>query len=167
MSELSPLHQRLVDELKSSLEYFDRSAACLTEEDADFCPKPDMMTAAQQTAHVGLSVDWFMEGVFGPEFDMDFEGHIAAIQKFRTMGAARQKVRDSYANAIKTIEESSVADLEKRIPPGPVMGGLSRHRVVEGIVDHTAHHRGALTVYSRVRGHVPTMPYMAADPAAQ
>jgi len=28
------------------------------------------------------------------------------------------------------------------------------------MVEHTAHHRGALTVYSRVLGKVPAMPYM-------
>jgi hypothetical protein len=28
-----------------------------------------------------------------------------------------------------------------------------------GSTDHTAHHRGALTVYSRLLGKVPKMPY--------
>jgi uncharacterized damage-inducible protein DinB len=28
------------------------------------------------------------------------------------------------------------------------------------ITDHTAHHRGALTVYARLNGIVPPMPYM-------
>ena len=32
--------------------------------------------------------------------------------------------------------------------------------VVSAITDHTAHHRGALTVYARVSGLVPPMPYM-------
>jgi uncharacterized damage-inducible protein DinB len=45
-----------------------------------------------------------------------------------------------------------------------VMGGAPRYAVISAIEDHTAHHRGALTVYSRLRGHVPTMPYM--DPPA-
>ena len=31
--------------------------------------------------------------------------------------------------------------------------------VVSGIVDHTAHHRGSLAVYARLRGKVPPMPY--------
>ena len=34
--------------------------------------------------------------------------------------------------------------------------------IFSGITDHTAHHRGALTVYARVQGIVPPMPYMDA-----
>ena len=32
--------------------------------------------------------------------------------------------------------------------------------IISTITDHTAHHRGALTVYARVSGLVPPMPYM-------
>jgi uncharacterized damage-inducible protein DinB len=46
------------------------------------------------------------------------------------------------------------------LPPGPVMGGMPRMAIVGAIQDHTAHHRGALTVYSRLCGHTPAMPYM-------
>jgi uncharacterized damage-inducible protein DinB len=45
------------------------------------------------------------------------------------------------------------------------MGGVPRWSVVSAISDHTAHHRGALTVYSRLLGKVPVMPY-AEEPAA-
>ena len=30
----------------------------------------------------------------------------------------------------------------------------------QGLVDHTAHHRGALAVYARLVGKTPSMPYM-------
>ena len=46
------------------------------------------------------------------------------------------------------------------LPEGPVMGGAPRLAIVNAITDHTAHHRGTLTVYSRLRGHTPAMPYM-------
>jgi uncharacterized damage-inducible protein DinB len=39
------------------------------------------------------------------------------------------------------------------------MGGAPKRAVISGIVDHTAHHRGSLAVYARLRGKVPTMPY--------
>jgi uncharacterized damage-inducible protein DinB len=42
------------------------------------------------------------------------------------------------------------------------MGGLPRHSVVSALMDHTAHHRGALTVYARLLGKVSPMPYMDA-----
>ncbi len=39
------------------------------------------------------------------------------------------------------------------------MRGVSRTAIVVPIVDHTAHHRGALTVYVRLLGKVPKMMY--------
>ena len=39
------------------------------------------------------------------------------------------------------------------------MGGQPIGDIVWSIVEHTAHHRGALTVYSRLLGKVPIMPY--------
>ena len=41
-----------------------------------------------------------------------------------------------------------------------MMAGAPRFAVIEGIQDHTAHHRGALTVYSRLLGMTPSVPYM-------
>ena len=39
------------------------------------------------------------------------------------------------------------------------MGGVPRAAILSGITDHTAHHRGALTVYARLLGKTPPMPY--------
>jgi uncharacterized damage-inducible protein DinB len=39
------------------------------------------------------------------------------------------------------------------------MGGQPITDIVWAMVEHTAHHRGALTVYSRELGKVPVMPY--------
>jgi uncharacterized damage-inducible protein DinB len=40
------------------------------------------------------------------------------------------------------------------------MGGVPRFAITNALTDHTAHHRGALTVYARLLGLVPPMPYM-------
>ncbi len=37
---------------------------------------------------------------------------------------------------------------------------VPRFAIFSAITDHTAHHRGALTVYARLKGIVPPMPYM-------
>jgi uncharacterized damage-inducible protein DinB len=50
-------------------------------------------------------------------------------------------------------------DLARPLPPGPIMGGQPAGDVIWAMVEHTAHHRGALTVYSRLLGKVPPMPY--------
>jgi uncharacterized damage-inducible protein DinB len=52
------------------------------------------------------------------------------------------------------------AELLAALPEGPIMGGVPRMAVFGAINDHTAHHRGALTVYARLNGIVPPMPYM-------
>ena len=150
-----------VQQLQAAKEYFDRSTRCLTEEDSTFAPSEGAMTAAQQVAHVGQTVDWFMEGAFRPEgFDMDFEGMGAEIMKVESLTAAREWLDKSFAAASEKISSTSAEELAVRLPEGPIMGGQPRFTIVGAISDHTSHHRGALTVYSRLRGHTPEMPYM-------
>ena len=65
----------------------------------------------------------------------------------------------AFANAITVIGAASDEDLYSPIPDTRIMNGAPRVAVVSGIVDHTAHHRGALAVYARLLGKVPEMPY--------
>lgn len=151
----------LVDELEVTRKYFERSTRCLAEEDSVFAPAEGVMTAAQQIAHVAQTVDWFVEGAFRPEgFDTDFEAHAREIEAVTSITAARDWVDRAFANAIEVIGSKSDAEMSQPLPEGPIMGGAPRAAIVGAITDHTAHHRGALTVYSRLRGHTPAMPYM-------
>jgi uncharacterized damage-inducible protein DinB len=65
----------------------------------------------------------------------------------------------SYKNAIHFLRSRGPEDLAQPLPPGPVMGGQPISDIVWAMVEHTAHHRGVLTVYSRLLGKVPPMPY--------
>ena len=153
--------EALVNELKATKTFLDRSTACLQEEDSEFAPVEGQYTAAQHMAHIAQTIDWFMEGAFRPEgFDMDFETHIAKVLTVTSLKQAREWVDRSFENAYAILGSKSMEELGQSLPDGPVMGGAPRAAIVGGIVDHTAHHRGALTVYSRLRGHVPAMPYM-------
>ena len=153
--------EAFVQMLRDTKEWFDRSTRCLEEEDSDFAPSEGAMTAAQQVAHVAQTVDWFMEGAFRPEgFDMDFEGMGAEIMKVKSLAAAREWVERAFAAAIEKTSSQSAADLAVSLPEGMVMGGAPRFAIYGAIQDHTAHHRGALTVYSRLRGRKAAMPYM-------
>ena len=153
--------QILVQELKSSKDYFDRSTRCLTEDDSKHAPAEGSMTTAQQVAHVAQTVDWFFEGAFRPEgFDMDFEAHGKEVRGVESLAAAREWADRAFAAAIAKIESSSAEDLGVSLPEGPIMGGAPRAAIVGAIADHTAHHRGVLTVHSRLCGHTPAMPYM-------
>jgi uncharacterized damage-inducible protein DinB len=119
-----------------------------------------MMTAAHQVAHTAQTIDWFVEGASRPEgFDLDFEKHAKGVAQVASLSVARQLLEKAFANAIEFVRSRSADQLAQPLPPGPVMGGQPISDIVWSMVEHTAHHRGALTVYSRLLGKVPPMPY--------
>ncbi|HSU66296.1 MAG TPA: DinB family protein [Tepidisphaeraceae bacterium] len=148
------------NQLVASKDFFDRSTRVLEESDSNFHPKDGMMTVAQQVAHAAQTLDWFIEGATRPEgFDLDFQAHAAALAKVTSLAAARQALETAYANAIRFLRALTPEELAKPLPAGPVMGGQPLSDIVWAMVEHTAHHRGALTVYTRLLGKVPVMPY--------
>jgi uncharacterized damage-inducible protein DinB len=155
------LAQQAVAELSSAEEFFNRSTRALQESHSGFAPVPGMMTAAQHVAHAAQTVDWFMGGAFRPEgFSQDFEEQAKVVATCTSLAAARAWFEKAMASAKATLSARSDADLLTPLPPGPIMGGAPRMAIISAITDHTAHHRGALTVYARLNGIVPPMPYM-------
>ena len=155
-----PLAQQALTQLDSAQEFFNRSTRNLTEEHSGVRPAPGMMTAAQQVAHAAHTIGWFIEGTFRPEgFDTDFDTHAKIVEGYASLAAARAWFDKAVAAAKATLSTKSDAELTAPIAPGPIMGGAPRMAVLSAITDHTAHHRGALTVYARVRGIVPPNPY--------
>jgi len=147
--------------LKGTQEFFNRSTDCLEEQHSNFRPAEGMFTTAQQVAHVAQTLDWFLEGAFRPEgFDMNFEEHIQSVLAIDSLKAARQWLDRSFAAFSDKIASLSPEELNEPLPAGPVMGGAPRMVIVSACADHTAHHRGALTVYARLQGRTPAMPYM-------
>ena len=148
------------NQLVASKEFFERSTRVLDEADSGFRPQEGAMTAAQQVAHAAQTLDWFVEGVSRSEgFDLDFENLGKALAGVTSLAAARQMLDKAYANAIQFIRSRTPEDLARPLPAGPVMGGQPMSDIVWAMIEHTAHHRGALTVYSRLLGKVPPMPY--------
>ena len=153
-------HYDFANQLLASKDFFDRSTRVLEEADSAFRPKEGMMTVAQQVAHVAHTLDWFIQGASRPEgFDLDFASQAQALETVTSLAAARKALEAAYANGINFLRSRSAEDLAKPLPPGPVMGGQPISDIVWAMVEHTAHHRGALTVYSRQLGKVPPMPY--------
>ena len=147
-------------QILASQEFFERSTRVLEEADSQFRPQADMMTAAQQVAHVAQTLDWFIEGAVRPEgFDLDFASHAAALEKVTSLTAARETLKAAFGNAVAFLQTAGPEVLKRPLPAGPVMGGQPVSDIVWAMVEHTAHHRGALTVYSRQLGKVPIMPY--------
>jgi uncharacterized damage-inducible protein DinB len=67
--------------------------------------------------------------------------------------------REIHDEAVKFFGSKTEAELARPLPAGPIMGGLPMATSAGAIVEHSAHHRGALTVYSRLLGKTPLMPY--------
>jgi uncharacterized damage-inducible protein DinB len=155
------IKQGLFGQLAAMKEYFDRSTRVLEEADSTFAPKEGMFTTAQQVAHVAQTIDWFMAGAFAEGgFSMDFETMDKDVRAVTSLTAARAWIERACTAAKAGIEAHSDGDWMAALSPGPIMGGLPRFVIFGAITDHSAHHRGALTVYSRLLGKVPPMPYM-------
>jgi uncharacterized damage-inducible protein DinB len=158
---LLSLAQQAVGELSAAHEFFNRSTRNLTEAHSAYAPSPGMMTAAQQVAHAAQTIDWFVQGAFRPEgFSQDWEAQGKVVATYSSLAAARGWFEKAIANAKTVLGAKSDADLMAPLPSGPIMGGMRRMAIVGSIIDHTAHHRGALTVYARLNGVTPPMPYM-------
>jgi uncharacterized damage-inducible protein DinB len=155
-----PQHYDFANQLLASKEFFERSTGVLDEADSGFRPQEGMMTVAQHVAHTAQTLDWFIEGASRREgFDLDFEKQVKALESVTSLAASRQMLETAYAKAIHFLRSRSPEDLARPLSPGPVMGGQPISDIVWVMVEHTAHHRGALTVYSRQLGKVSPMPY--------
>ncbi len=155
------MKQGLQAQVAAMKEFFDRSTKVLEEADSGFAPKDGMFTTAQQVAHAAQTVEWFMEGAFADGgFNLDFEGMDKAVRAVTSLAAARDWWNRACKAASATIDSHSDGDWMGSLPAGPIMGGQPRFVIFGALTDHSAHHRGALTVYSRLLGKVPPMPYM-------
>ena len=76
-----------------------------------------------------------------------------------SLGEAMAWLERAFAAAIKAVRDATDEELLGMIPDERMFRGQPRAAIVNGIVDHTAHHRGSLAVYARVMGKTPRMPY--------
>lgn len=125
-----------------------------------FSPAPGMMTAAQQVHHLARTVRWFAAGAFGTGFDMDFEKMEADNRADIAWDEAMRRIDTAYADFTAFLETLDAAELDAAMPANPIFPeGTPRSAVILAQGDHTAHHRGALSVYLRLLGVVPPMVY--------
>jgi uncharacterized damage-inducible protein DinB len=154
------LKAHALHELDATLRFFEKTVSNLTEEDSTFAPSPEMMTTAQHVAHTGMTADWFLAGGFDGEWDMDFEGEAKKVAAHTSLAAALELLRAAFARLRERTEASNDEELGATMPDNPILGAQPLYNIFEALIDHTAHHRGTLAVYTRLRGRVPPMPYM-------
>lgn len=153
--------EHLATELENTRKYFERSTSALEESDSSFIPVEGMFTVAQQVYHVAQTIDWAIEGFFGKGWNMDFESHDREVREVVSLTEARAALARAFENAQVIIRSQSEEQLMSALADDdPIMPGKPRASILELIEDHTAHHRGALTVYARLLGKTAPMPYM-------
>ena len=146
-------------EIQTTRHFFHRSTRCLAEADSGFRATPETMTVAQQVAHTAQTIDWLRDGMFDDSWDMDFEKGAAATNAFTSLAAARGELDAAWDRIQARVEAASEEELASLLADNPIVGVRPRHSCIKALVDHTGHHRGALTVYARLAGKVPEMPY--------
>jgi uncharacterized damage-inducible protein DinB len=141
-------------------EYFERSTRRLQEEHSNFTPQEGLFTVAGQVAHVAQTIEWFYDGAFSPEWNLDFESMDKQVRAVNSLAEARVWLDRAVQKAVEMAEAHSAEEWSSLFPPNPILGETPRYSIIGGVTDHTAHHRGALTVYQRLLGLTPLMPYM-------
>lgn len=154
------MKEGLIEELKSLRQFFLNTISCLTENDSGYAPQEEMYTVSQMVGHTAHTVEWFMEGAFGLNgFDLNFDNYAERMKQHSSLTQSIAYFEKAVEQAIQTIQNLSDEELMAPLPAGPIMGGAPKMAVVGATADHTAHHRGALSVYARLLGKTPQMPY--------
>lgn len=145
--------------IDATRKFFDRTTSVLEERDSAFNPVPETMKVATMVAHVAQTVDWFREGGLEDRWRMDFEAMTAETDRVTSLAAARRWLAEAWQRLRSAVEALPEERLAETMADNPIVPGRPRSYVIQGIVDHTAHHRGALGVYARLLGRVPPMVY--------
>lgn len=150
-----------VRHLRECQTYFDRSTSVLGEKDSSFAPNPQMYSVAAHVGHVAITIDWFFKGAFGPTgFDLDFDKHDLEARAYTSLNKARTALERSFDHAIDKLSSLTEPVLAEPLPTGPILSGEPTVSIIPAIIEHTAHHRGALTVYARLLDMTPENPYL-------
>ena len=150
---------RLVEQLETARKLFRTTTSVFDEADAGFAPQQDLYTVAGHIAHAADAIEWFVEGAFGDGWDLDFGASIARARAVATVGEAREWLDRAFTRAIGAVAGLTDEELAQPIADPTIMGNAPKQAVVHALIDHTAHHRGALAVYARLAGKAPPMLY--------
>jgi uncharacterized damage-inducible protein DinB len=145
--------------LEGMREYFNRSTRPLGEAHSGFSPAPGLYSVAGHVAHVAQTIEWFYDAAFSEHWRMEFDAMDQEARAVTSLAAAREWFERAVSKAITVAAAHRAEEWASRFPPNPIMGERPRYTIIGAVTDHTAHHRGALTVYQRLLGLTPPMPY--------
>ena len=169
--------------------FFHRTMDCFREEDSNFRPNDNMLTAAGQVLHVTMAIEFFLSGMFGPydgfgplsrrdrgfsdmgwteiadnqELDLLLNADVwpKAIEASKSIAKALELFDQTMDTAAEMFGSMTLQQIEtEQLPENLVFPPLYTYSdVLEIMNDHTAHHRGSLVVYARLLGRDPKIPY--------
>jgi len=149
----------IISNLQSQRKFFMNTISCFNEDDSSFKPSDEIYTVAQHIGHAAETYDWFINGAFGDAFDLNFDNYAEHMNKYTSIEECIKEFNAAIDRAIAKFEEYTEEDLREKITSEP-MKGAPKLAIVYALGDHTAHHRGALSVYARLLGKTPKMPYV-------
>ena len=153
------LRQEALAEINATEKFFDRTCRVLEEGDSLFRATPATMTVASHVAHVAQVVDWFREGSLHDRWNLDFESQVDVTNGVISLAAAQAWLADAFARFRVDLAATSDERLAEPMADNPILQTRPRFHGAGAVVDHCAHHRGALAVYARLLGREPLMPY--------
>ncbi|MBE7561008.1 DinB family protein [bacterium] len=150
--------QDAAGKLRQQLHFFNNVADAFAPGHGDYRPTPEMMTVSQQINHVAHTTRWFRTAIDG-EFDMDFERFQREYMQVSSLAEARDNLTGAYEDFAALVSAQSEAWLLQPLPENRILGPAPRLATIAANADHTAHHRGALSVYLRLLGIAPKLVY--------
>jgi hypothetical protein len=175
------------ERLDAHKEFFHRTTACFRPQDGGFRPRPDMLSVNGQILHVTAAMEFFLAGLVvsfdrlkpGPWVSRRGKGAswIGLGTGFADMAWTEEATLDQEAidddasvrTALKAFDgtmdivcrvfaQFTPEEMTSPLPRNPLDLRSPQH-VLDILLDHTAHHRGALAQYARLLGHDPSIPY--------
>ncbi|MBC7982537.1 MAG: DinB family protein [Candidatus Obscuribacterales bacterium] len=180
--------------LQRHKEFFHHTVDCFEEQDGPFKPRSNMLSVTGQIHHVTGGIELFLSGLV-LSLDR-FNGiqlvsrrapaaqWIGLKEGFSNLAWTALSNKDadattypqSFENALRGFDETIdlAADIFGQLTPEELVLPLSENPmgiknpmyVLEMLIDHTAHHRGALAQYARLLGKEPNFPYFKLSESA-
>ncbi|MFY8300823.1 DinB family protein [Pseudoalteromonas sp. SS15] len=167
-------------------EFFLRTLSAFNDEDSNFRPQQNMLSVKDQVMHTVGAIELFVSAYLATLESTSkithtsfrpgqvWLGSSTAVTDMRWTQNADKKQFDEEVNMeeIKAIFSKTMAyasdafaipsEVELQQPIGEnslVPDFFCAEDIIEIMLDHTAHHRGALAQYARLLGHSPKIPY--------
>ena len=123
---------------------------------ADFRPELEMMTAAEQLAHIGAFDEWLYQGLKHGNWSND----TFTDRPEKTVEEALAFMDHARSRLLGLAEELDSEGINSPVGPNPVFSPVMHvSNVIMMTLTHECHHRGQLVVYLRTLGIQPPLLY--------